>query len=45
MPKAVPKPTLLDHLTPEVVYGVFAEQALAEGREAVERRACYTFDG
>ncbi len=37
MPRSAPKPTLVDHLTPEVVYGVFAEQALADGREAVER--------
>ncbi len=37
MAKSAPKPTLIDTLTPEVVYGVFAEQALLEGREAVER--------
>lgn len=37
MAKAAPKPTLLDSLTPEVVYRVFPEQALLEGRESVER--------
>ncbi len=37
MPKAAPLPTLIDRLTPELVYGAFAEPALTEGRTAVER--------
>lgn len=37
MPKAAPLPTLIDRLTPDAVYGAFAEQALAGGRDAVER--------
>lgn len=37
MPKAASLPTLIDHLTPDAVYGTFAERALAEGRDAVER--------
>jgi len=37
MPKAAPQPTLIDCLTPAALYGAFAEQVLAEGRDAVER--------
>jgi hypothetical protein len=37
MPKPAPLPTLLDRLTPDAVYGAFAEPAFAEGRDAVER--------
>ena len=37
MPKPAPLPTLLDRLTPEAIYLAFPEQALAAGREAVER--------
>ena len=37
MPKVLPLPTLVDRLTPDALCGAFAEQALAEGRNAVER--------
>jgi hypothetical protein len=37
MPKAAPLPSLVDHLTAEDVYGVFDEEALSEGKNAVER--------
>jgi len=38
MPTAASRvPTLVDHLTPEVLYGAFREEALGEGREAVEQ--------
>ena len=37
MPKPAPVPNLLDRLTPEALYLAFPEQALALGREAVER--------
>lgn len=30
-------PALIDHLTPDVVHGAFLEEALAEGRDAVEQ--------
>jgi len=33
---AKPSFTLLDHLTPDVVYGAFPEDALGEGRDAAE---------
>lgn len=38
MPAVAPRPsTLVDRLTPDVVYGVFQEEALGEGRDAVEQ--------
>jgi len=37
MPTTVLAPNLLDHLTADAVYGAFASQALAEGRDTVER--------
>ena len=38
MPAVAPRPpTLVDRLTPDVVYGMFQEQALDEGRDAVEQ--------
>ncbi len=37
MPKAAPQRDLLDCLDSDAVYGTFGEQAIAAGREAVER--------
>ena len=38
MPASAPRSaTLIDRLTPDVVYGAFLEKALDEGRDAVER--------
>jgi superfamily II DNA or RNA helicase len=38
MPAVAPRPsTLVDRLTPDVLYGIFQEEALGEGRDAVEQ--------
>lgn len=38
MPKAAALPSLLEYLAPDDVYGLFGEEALSEGKDAVERK-------